>query len=168
MTQETKTVFSDPQLLRTRLEQYLQTPKKVELYARAAESFFAKGNNEELKFKLTWSWWAFFGQCWFFFFRKEYLFGAILFLIGVGLSLCAQFVWLHANNFVFIIMIFCAVVAKYKVIKNFEAALDRNSDEALELLGGKNNWAIWLPISISVICLVFVAFTMDFSELENM
>lgn len=52
MTQESQKVFSDPELLRKKLEIYLQTPKKVELYARAAEKFFA--NNEELKFKLIW------------------------------------------------------------------------------------------------------------------
>ncbi len=165
MTQESQKVFSNPELLRKKLEIYLQTPKKVELYARAAEKFFA--NNEELKFKLTWSWWAFFGQCWFFFFRKEYTLGAILFAIGVAISLCVQFVSPDASNFVFIPMIFCAVFAKYKVIKNFEAALEKG-DDALELLGGKNSWAVWLPITISILSIAFVVFAMDFSKLENM
>lgn len=167
MTQKTKEIFANPELLRAKLGLYLQTPKKVELYARAAEKFFANGNNEELKFKLTWSWWAFFGQCWFFFFRKEYLVGAVLFVVGVAISLCMQFVSPDASNLIFIPMIFCAVFAKYKVIKNFEAALEKG-DDALELLGGKNNWAVWVPITISILSIAFVVFAMDFSKLENM
>ena len=165
MTQESQKVFSDPELLRKKLEIYLQTPKKVELYARAAEKFFA--NNEELKFKLTWSWWAFFGQCWFFFFRKEYLVGAVLFVVGVAISLSSNFIAQGFSNLIFVTMIFCAVFAKYKVIKNFEAALEKG-DEALELLGGKNNWAVWVPIVTSIMCLAFVIFAIDFDKLQNM
>lgn len=126
----------------------------MELYARAAEAFFKKGNGERVAFKPTWSWWAFFGQCWFFFFRKEYLVGFILFFIGAIIP--------------FLPMIFCALFAKYKVIKNFEIALDRGSDESLELLGGRNTWAIWAPIAIYIISVIVVLTMIDFSNLENM
>lgn len=168
MTERTKEVFGNPELLRAKLGVYLKTPEKVELYAKAAEKFFEKGNKESIAFKATWSWWAFFGECWFFFFRKEYLVGAILFAIGVVISLFTHLITPNASNFVFLPMIFCAVFAKYKVIKNFEAALDRDSDEALELLGGKNAWAIWVPVGLIVLTFVLVVLMMDFSQLDNM
>ena len=71
MLEEIKTVFSDRQLLRQKLGEFLQTPNKVELYAKAAEKFFATGSRESLCFKETWSWWAFFSPEFFFIYRKE-------------------------------------------------------------------------------------------------
>ena len=40
MNDYVKSVFSDPVRLREKLEIYLHTPQKVEIYAKAAEKFF--------------------------------------------------------------------------------------------------------------------------------
>lgn len=55
MTEQTKAVFENPQLLREKLLPYLQTPEKVEIYTQAAEKFFAAGN-WQIKAKPTWFW----------------------------------------------------------------------------------------------------------------
>lgn len=143
MTQDTREIFSSHQLLRAKLGVFLQTPQKVELYASAAEAFFQKGNKEKLRFKLTWSWWAFFAQYWFFFFRKEYRLAVPLFIIGFFILDDKYYLLQHLAA-----MIFCALYAKFRVIKNFEKALD--SDEDLKSLGGKNIWAIWMPILVGI------------------
>ena len=56
ITEQTKAVFENPQLLREKLLDYLQTPEKVEIYAQVAEKFFATGNGQKIKAKPTWSW----------------------------------------------------------------------------------------------------------------
>lgn len=56
ITEQTKTVFENPQLLREKLLTYLQRPEKVKIYAQAAEKFFAAGNGQKIKAKPTWSW----------------------------------------------------------------------------------------------------------------
>ncbi len=59
ITEQTKAVFfENPQLLREKLLDYLQTPEKVEIYAQAAEKFFAAGNGQKIKVKPTWSWYG--------------------------------------------------------------------------------------------------------------
>lgn len=52
MTEQTKAVFSDPKLLREKLNEFLQTPEKVEIYAQAAEKFFVAGNGQKIKASL--------------------------------------------------------------------------------------------------------------------
>lgn len=56
MTKYSKEILKNPNALRQKLEFYLQTPDKVEIYAQACEFFFACGNYSVLKFKPTWSW----------------------------------------------------------------------------------------------------------------
>lgn len=57
ITEQTKAVFfENPQLLREKLLDYLQTPEKVEIYAQAAEKFYIAGGKMGLGFAATWSW----------------------------------------------------------------------------------------------------------------
>ncbi|MBF0985177.1 MAG: DUF2628 domain-containing protein, partial [Campylobacter sp.] len=79
MTDYAREILSDGKLLRQKLEIFLQTPNKVEIYARACEKFFAAGKQRELTYVSTWSWWAFFGTLFFFLYRREYKFAAMLF-----------------------------------------------------------------------------------------
>lgn len=53
MTEQTKAVFNDPKLLREKLNEFLQTPEKVEIYAQAAEKFYAAGGKMGLGFAAT-------------------------------------------------------------------------------------------------------------------
>lgn len=59
ITEQTKAVFENPQLLREKLLTYLQMPEKVEIYAQAAEKFYTAGGKMWLGFAATWSWWGF-------------------------------------------------------------------------------------------------------------
>lgn len=82
MHKKTFEIFSKPYLLRRKLAVYLQTPNKVEVYAKAAELFFNAADQKGLKFVPTWSWWAFFGRFFFFAYRKSYKFAALFFAAG--------------------------------------------------------------------------------------
>ena len=82
MHKKTMEIFSKPYLLRRKLAVYLQTPNKVEVYAKAAELFFNEAGRQGLKFVPTWSWWAFFGRFFFFAYRKSYKFAALFFATG--------------------------------------------------------------------------------------
>ncbi len=55
MTDYAREILSDGKLLRQKLEIFLQTPSKVEIYARACEKFFAAGKQRELNYVSTWS-----------------------------------------------------------------------------------------------------------------
>ena len=51
MTEQTKAVFENPQLLREKLSEYFDTSneKIIEKYALVAEKMFKNGNNKKLK-----------------------------------------------------------------------------------------------------------------------
>lgn len=53
MTDYAREILSDGKLLRQKLEIFLQTPNKVEIYARACEKFFAAGKQRELTYVST-------------------------------------------------------------------------------------------------------------------
>lgn len=72
MTEQTKAVFENPQILREKLGKYLDTSNKktIEKYALVAEKMFKNGNNKKLKM-------SFWGWDWSMFF---------LWITGIGLS----------------------------------------------------------------------------------
>lgn len=143
MTDYAREILSDGKLLRQKLEIFLQTPSKVEIYARACEKFFAAGKQRELNYVSTWSWWGFFGTLFFYLYRKEYKFAAMLF---VFVAICFFVPFLDGRDGVvgIAVGITCAAMAKYFVCYRFVALLDRGGDEALRRGGGVNRWAIWL------------------------
>lgn len=126
MTEYLKKVFSDSSLLREKLGLFIQRPDKVEIYARAAENFFAYGHKNELKFAPTWSWFGFFFGGWFLMYRKVYLV-AMLMIVLASLPFYSGFL---------LASILTGISGKYFVIKRFESYLDLQSDEALEKFGG--------------------------------
>ena len=72
MTEQTKAVFENPQLLRQKLSEYFDTSneKIIEKYALVAEKMFKNGNNKKLKMSFWgWNWSMFF-----------------LWITGIGLS----------------------------------------------------------------------------------
>lgn len=142
MTEQTKAVFENPQLLREKLLAYLQTPEKVEIYAQAAEKFFNAGMRMGLKFAPTWSWWGFFGNMWYLFYRKLNKEGLIYLAAIVLLS------WIPVLNF--IIMIAVPLAGKYFVIKRFEQALDMNNDVVFMQMSGVAKWAIYVGVGLMV------------------
>lgn len=168
MTEQTRAVFENPELLREKLAIFLRKPEKVEIYAKAAEKFFNAGGRQKLKYTSTWSWWGFFGALfgapWFFLYRKIYvIFFVALAALWIGQVILDIFmpgssaVWL---GWQLIFAIVCAQLSKFTVIDKFSKALD--SDE-LENKGGVNPWGLYIPIGIIVIYAIY-GFIIGFIE----
>ena len=155
MTDYAREILSDGKLLRQKLEIFLQTPSKVEIYARACEKFFAAGKQRELTYVSTWSWWAFFGTLFFFLYRKEYKIAAALFAV-VLISCFIPFLDEYDRSIGMAISVSSGTMAKYFVCYRFVALLDRGGDEALRRGGGVNRWAIWLAVIFyALVAIVF-------------
>ena len=161
MTEQTKAVFNDPKLLREKLNEFLQTPEKVEIYAKAAEKFFNAGGRQKLKYTSTWSWWGFFGSlggAWFFLYRKIYVIFFVSLALQIGLVIFLNLFTPRSNGawiigYLVAYAQLCAQLSKFTVIDRFSKALD--SDE-LENKGGVNTWGIYLAIGITGINVIFI------------
>lgn len=155
MTDYAREILSDGKLLRQKLEIFLQTPSKVEIYARACEKFFAAGKRRELNYVSTWSWWAFFGTLFFFLYRKEYKIAAALFAFVV-ISCFIPFLDEYDRSIGMAVSVSSGTMAKYFVCYRFVALLDKKDDEALRKGGGVNRWAIWLAVIFyALVAIVF-------------
>ncbi|QKF92909.1 DUF2628 domain-containing protein [Campylobacter sp. CCUG 57310] len=142
MTEYQKKVFSDPILLRQKLEIYLQKPEKVEIYAKACESFFENGNKEELSYAITWSWWGFFGTIFFFAYRKNYIYIIAMLPIVIFLKI---FGW-----------VICGMAAKYAVCSRFCKILESENDENLKQGGGTSPEGAWVLAFILMITITAI------------
>lgn len=136
MSDYSKSVFKNPFFLRQKLNLYLQTPEKTELYARACEKFTKNGL---LEWQFSWSWWAFFFPVVFFVLRKHYFAAFVAFFL--------------TNLFPLIFNIIYAMFAKYFVIKRFCKFLRYENDEILVKYGGR------LPFIVAI-GLIFLAITL--------
>ena len=155
MTDYAREILSDGKLLRQKLEIFLQTPSRVEIYARACEKFFAAGKQRELAYVSTWSWWAFFGTLFFFLYRKEYKIAAALFAFVV-ISCFIPFLDEYDRSIGMAVSVSSGTMAKYFVCYRFVALLDKQDDEALKRGGGVNRWAIWLAVIFyALVAIVF-------------
>ena len=155
MTDCAREILSDGKLLRQKLEIFLQTPDKVEIYARACEKFFAAGKRRELNYASTWSWWGFFGTLFFFLYRKEYKIAAALFAFVV-ISCFIPFLDEYDRSIGMAVSVSSGTMAKYFVCYRFVALLDKQDDEALRRGGGVNRWAIWLAVIFyALVAIVF-------------
>lgn len=146
--------FGTTDEIRSLLRMHLHTPDKVEIYYDALRKCVV---DSRFVFTATWSWWAFFGGAFYFFYRKMYKPGLLLLLPTVIL-------WLLPIPMVgLIVNIGCGVAAKYLYCKKFVADLDiagypgRPAEEmyrALGRLGGYNNWAIWVGVLCYALSLI--------------
>ena len=185
MNDYSKQIFANPQLLRQKLELYLQSPAKIEIYAKFAEKAFAKGMKNDSAVKPSWSWWAFFFAPLFFIYKKCYSHGILLtvlssfFHISLLLSFLVGYFFIHNNeleNFLSIIMafgvcivfllhIFYAIFAKYIIIKRFANSLSYEDDNVLMAMGGKDSVSIYIisPIAgfgLDILGTLFALITM--------
>jgi hypothetical protein len=139
------------------LASHLHKPEKAPLYQAALVKFVINGF---FRFAATWSWWAFFGGAFYFFYRKMYLYG----LIALGVDLVAAFIEPLAS---IIVAVCCGISAKYlyckKFIDDLEVAGYPNKpasevNNTLALLGGFNTWAVvvfFLLLFLKVVVLIF-------------
>ena len=166
MTDYAREILSDGKLLRQKLEIFLQTPSKVEIYARACEKFFAAGKQRELNYVSTWSWWGFFGTLFFFLYRKEYKFAVMLFAFIV-ISCFIPFLDGHDSAVGIAASVTSAAMAEYFVCYRFVALLDKEDDEALRRGGGVNRWAIWLAVIFyAFVAIVFALIISNGSKIQ--
>lgn len=157
MTEKSREIFADGAKLREKLGIYLQTPEKVEIYARAAEKMFAKTGGTSIGYVNTWSWWGFCGGAFIFLYRKLYLIFALLF----AFMIIPEFIpaippALVDQAIPMVYFLVSAMQAKFQVIKDFEKKLDLDND--LALATGVNKWAILCYIAWIVVLCVWIAY----------
>ncbi|NLK66166.1 MAG: hypothetical protein GX282_01685 [Campylobacteraceae bacterium] len=178
MTQYSKEILSNPELLRQKLSIYLDGSKSVESYAKACEKFFEAGKGEKLKNKNTWSWKAFFssflGPQWFFLYR-----GATRSLLRVVLIMLLIFyadingrgspdgVLAFESLLGFIIFpLWLGNHGKFIVCQNFVERLDLGNDKELKV--NKSYFYTFLVLNIFLFCLaVFMLLTSQISNFEE-
>lgn len=136
MTEQTKAIFENPQLLRQKLGEFLRTDDsiKIEKFAISAEKCFAKGGKVSLGFAISWSWWTLFLGVLPLAWRKSYL---------------QAFIWWILLSF-FIPWLILPCVYKYLIIKRFEKALD-GGDENFKKMSGTSLFGIFLIIFLPII-----------------
>ncbi|MDA3048384.1 DUF2628 domain-containing protein [Campylobacter sp. JMF_08 NE1] len=142
MTDYAKEVFNDPKLLREKLALYIQTPKKVELYAKDCENFFVAGKGEKLEFANVFSWWGFFGTIFFLFYRKIYWLAGLIF----AFTTLSSIIFPNLNPSIdraigLAISVVCGMFGRYLVCNRFLKFLQMQDDEILIKKGGVNYFA---------------------------
>lgn len=141
MTEQTKAVFENPQLLRKKLGEFLDTSDsvKIEKFAVVAEKAFSKGGKTGLKFVVSWSWWSLFFGILPLVRRKCYLYSFIMCLLCMIFS-----------------TILVACTYKYLIITRFKNSLNVG-DEKFYKMSGTSILAVFVVLFIPVlITLIFV------------
>jgi hypothetical protein len=142
--------------VRSLLDVHLKAPGKAPVYYDALSKCLI---NDHVVFTATWSWWAFLGGPWYFFYRKMYKPALITLAIGFLLF----FVPIPFAGF--IVCVASAVTAKYLYCKKFVKDLEiagypekpaSEISRSLGALGGYNSWAIWVGIIANIIGLLIM------------
>ena len=168
MTEQTKAVFSNPKLLREKLNEFLQTPNSIESYALAAEAFFAAGGKERLKYKwtknTTLAWCLILGYM-VPLYRKCYGLFFLCCVVYFILPIFIVCIWLIIGNVeessdktlkdierlcVLAINFILTLTIKFQVIKRFEKALDLGEAEFIKKSGRIN------PFLVFAIHIIFI------------
>ena len=135
------------------LEAHLQKPEKVLVYKNGVKANIKDGVPT---FRITWSWWAFFGTWMFFLYRKMYVEAAVFF----GISLLSYFIPFLS----LIVAIASGISAFFFYTKKFTKDLQTAGYEkkslseveySLQTLGGYNTWvfilyAVLILLNISI------------------
>lgn len=143
MTEYSKQIFSDPKLLREKLEIYLQTPDKVENYAKYAEKSFMKGKKNKIKVTMSPSLWGFLGNGFWLLYRKCYWLATLVIILSLMLRGILLVFWaLILLNLIF--------YGKFYILQRFVKYLDLQDDEKLSKAGGYHEWAVWVCVILYV------------------
>jgi len=131
---------------------FVGKPEKVEYY-RSAFYLYNKDGAEKMRWK--WSWWAFFGNLWYFLYRKAYLAALVAFILSIVFGI------VHFGGLIFSILVggfgVYFVYKKYKDLKSEIEAQTEDEDERIKLMiqnGGYNTWVIWLVVILTILGLV--------------
>ena len=136
------------------VEAFIDKPEKLAWYKNAFEQYNVNG---VAKMTWVWSWWAFFGGIFYLLYRKAYMpaIGLLVLMIVASFIPFAGFIlWILTGGF-----------APYFVYKTYlerkaevESAIQDEPKriETMRILGGCNDWAIWLAVLIHLFFWVFV------------
>ena len=138
------------------LEAFVNKPEVTAWYKMAFSRYSVNGVE---KMSWVWSWWAFFGGIFYLLYRKAYMAALGLFVLTI-VSFAIPFGGL-------IVWILTGGLAPYFVYKTYqskkaeiEAAIDDEPKriETMRVVGGYNDWAIWLAVALHVIMWISVFF----------
>ena len=131
------------------IDAYIQKPEVTSWYVNAFKRFNVNGVDV---MKWHWSWWAFFGNVFYLLYRKAYLPAGILFALNMLVGFIpfgGLILWILAGGY--------SPYYVYKTYKQKKLEIERaiNKEdtskrlETIEVVGGTNEWAIWLGIIVS-------------------
>lgn len=129
------------------IEAYIDKPEVTQWYVNAFKKFNVNGRS---MMRWHWSWWAFFGNIFYFLYRKAYLPAAVFFLLTFIAGFVPPFGWL-------VLLILTGGYGPYFVYLTYKEkrleveATVEDEDKRLETMrfvGGYNDWAIWVGIVI--------------------
>ena len=138
------------------VEAFVNKPEVTQWYKNAFSRYSVNGVE---KMSWVWSWWAFFGGIFYLLYRKAYMAALGLFVLTI-VSFAIPFGGL-------IVWILTGGLAPYFVYKTYqskkaeiEAAIDDEPKriETMRVVGGYNDWAIWLAVALHVIMWISVFF----------
>ena len=130
------------------IEAYIDKPEVTQWYVNAFKRFSANGVDV---MKWHWSWWAFFGSVFYLLYRKSYLAAGVLFILIIisGIvPLGSIILWILSGGY--------APYFVYKAYKEKRLEVetmvedDEKRIETMQMLGGANDWAIWLGVIVHV------------------
>ena len=136
------------------VEAFIDKPEKLAWYKNAFERYSVNG---VAKMTWVWSWWAFFGGLFYLLYRKAYMpaiWLLVLFIVASFIPFAGFILWILTGGF-----------APYFVYKTYlerkaevESAIQDEPKriETMRILGGCNDWAIWLAVLIHLFFWVFV------------
>ena len=138
------------------VEAFVNKPEVTQWYKNAFSRYSVNGVE---KMAWVWSWWAFFGGIFYLLYRKAYMaaFGLfVLTIVSFAIPFGGLIVWILTGG-----------LAPYFVYKTYqskkaeiEAAIDDEPKriETMRVVGGYNDWAIWLAVALHVIMWISVFF----------
>lgn len=130
------------------IEAYIDKPEVTEWYVNAFKKFSVNGVDV---MRWHWSWWAFFGSVFYLLYRKSYLAAGVLFVLTLLTGLIpfgGLILWVLTGGY-----------APYFVYKSYkekrlevEAMIEEEQKriETMRLVGGYNDWAIWVAVVIHI------------------
>ncbi len=128
------------------IEAYIDKPEVTEWYVNAFKKFNINGVDV---MKWHWSWWAFFGSVFYLLYRKSYVAAGTLFLLILVMSFIPLgwiILWILAGGYApyFVYRTY----QEKKVDTELKIADNETRLETMRLLGGTNEWAIWIGLVI--------------------
>jgi hypothetical protein len=136
------------------IEAFIDKPEVTSWYVQAFKKFTVHGVDV---MRWHWSWWAFFGNIFYLLYRKSYLAAGILFLLTLVTGVIpfgGLILWILTGGY-----------APYFVYKTYkekrlevESMIEDESKriETMRLVGGYNDWAIWVAVVIHIF--IWIAF----------